>query len=116
MGERTSIYLATDLRDAVKASGVPLAEFVRRGLAGSTAPTSQATAPAPAAASLAALPDGEPSPGVVCMGPGCWQRDTRKYGLRQLPLCPACAAALQGRAHQREIPPSAARLMRRGAA
>ena len=68
------------------------------------------------AAAIAATGPGEPSPGVVCMGPGCWQRDTRKYGLRSLPLCPACAAALQGRAHQREIPPSAARLMRRGAA
>jgi hypothetical protein len=50
------------------------------------------------------------------MGPGCWQRDTRKYGLKQLPLCSACAAALQGRTHQREISPSAARLMRRGTA
>jgi hypothetical protein len=78
--------------------------------------TGQATTPAPAAASLAAIPDGEPSPGVVCMGPGCFQRDTRKYGLRQLPLCPACRAALEGHVYQREIPPSAARLMRRGAA
>ena len=68
-----------------------------------------------AAAAIAATGTGEPSPGVVCMGPGCWQRDTRKYGLRSLPLCPACAAALQGRTHQREIPPSAARLTRRAA-
>ena len=68
------------------------------------------------AAAIAATGTGEPSPGVVCMGPGCWQRDNRKYGLRSLPLCPACAAALQGRTHQREIPPSAARLTRRGAA
>ena len=50
------------------------------------------------------------------MGPGCWERSNRKYGLRQLSLCPACAAALQGRTHQREIPPSAARLTRRGGA
>lgn len=68
------------------------------------------------AAAIAATGTGEPSPGVVCMGPGCWQRDTSKYGLRSLPLCPACTAALQGKTHQREIPPSAARLMRRGAA
>ena len=30
--ERTSIYLAADLAAAVKASGIPLAELVRRGL------------------------------------------------------------------------------------
>ncbi len=66
--------------------------------------------------SLAALPDGEPSRGAICMGPGCWERSTSKYDLRQLPLCPACRAALEGHADQREIPPSAARLIRRGAA
>src|SRR5690349_22572377 len=38
------------------------------------------------AAAIAASGTGEPSPGVVCMGPGCWERNTRKYGLRQLPL------------------------------
>ena len=32
-GERTSIYLTADLAAAVKASGTPLAELVRRGLA-----------------------------------------------------------------------------------
>jgi hypothetical protein len=98
-GERTSVYLAADLAAAVKASDQTLAELIRRGLAAGTA----------AARS-------EPSPGVACMGPGCWQRDTSRFGLRKLPLCTACAAALQGRIHQREIPPSAARLMRRGAA
>ena len=35
------------------------------------------------------------------MGPGCWERNTRKSGLRQLPLCPACAAALQGQVYVR---------------
>lgn len=68
------------------------------------------------AAAIAATGTGEPSPGVLCMGPGCWQRDTCKYGLCSLPLCPACAADLQGRTHEREIPPGAARIMRRGAA
>ena len=68
------------------------------------------------AAAIAATGTGEPSPGVVCMGPGCWERNTRKYGVRSLPLCPACRAALEGRTHQREIPPGAARIMRRGAA
>jgi hypothetical protein len=55
----------------------------------------QTTTPPPAAAvSLGAIGDGEPGNGTLCLGPGCFQRDTRKYGLRQLPLCPACAAAL----------------------
>src|SRR5690349_20716916 len=68
------------------------------------------------AAAITATGTGEPSPGVLCMGPGCWQRDTFRYGLRKLPLCPAWAAALRGEVYQREIPASAARLMRRGAA
>jgi hypothetical protein len=59
---------------------------------------------------------GEPSAGTLCMGPGCFQRDTRKYGLRQLPLCTACAAALQGHTYQRQIPAGAERAIRRGAA
>jgi hypothetical protein len=33
MGKRTSVYLTDELAAAVKASGVPLAELVRRGLA-----------------------------------------------------------------------------------
>ncbi len=56
-----------------------------------------------------ALVAGEPSPGVLCMGAGCWQRDTSRYGLRRLPLCPACAAALTGaeyRKPQPVIPPA----------
>jgi hypothetical protein len=32
MGQRSSIHLADDLAAAVKASGTPLAELVRRGL------------------------------------------------------------------------------------
>jgi hypothetical protein len=84
----------------------------------------QSPAPAPAAAkdtlatspSLAAIPDGEPSPGVMCMGPACFERSTSKFGLRRVALCPACRAALEGRTYKREIPPSAARIMRRGAA
>ena len=116
-GERTSVYLSTDLAAAVKASGQTLAELIRRGLAAGAA---EVALPAKntliTSSPLAALPDGEPSSGSLCMGPGCFQRDTRKYGLRQVPLCPACRAALEGRIYQREIPPSAARLMRRGAA
>jgi hypothetical protein len=60
-------------------------------------PASQATAQAASQgtpALVTTISPGEPSPGVLCMGPGCFQRDTRKYGLRQLPLCPACRAAL----------------------
>ena len=36
MGQRTSVYFDEDLSAAVKASGVPFAELVRRGLAAST--------------------------------------------------------------------------------
>ena len=46
------------------------------------------------------------------MSPIYWQRDTSRYGLRRVPLCPACISALRGETYQREIPPSAARLMR----
>lgn len=42
------------------------------------------------------------------MTPGCWQRDTRKYGLRNLALCAACAAALHGKVYKRH-PPDAER-------
>lgn len=116
MGQR-SIYLADDLAGAVKASGVPPAELIRRGLAASTAPAAQAAAPAPAGtASLGAIGPGEPSPGVACSVPACWNRDTARYGLRRLVLCTACAAALQGHTYQREMPPGAERVIRRGAA
>ncbi|MGH3222258.1 MAG: hypothetical protein ACRDPY_26790 [Streptosporangiaceae bacterium] len=33
MGQKTSVYLADDVAAAAKASGVPLGELVRRGLA-----------------------------------------------------------------------------------
>jgi hypothetical protein len=32
MGKRTSVYLSDELADAVKASGIPPAELIRRGL------------------------------------------------------------------------------------
>jgi len=35
------------------------------------------------------------------MTPGCWERNTAKYGLRELPLRTACAAALTGKVYQR---------------
>jgi hypothetical protein len=62
------------------------------------------------------LPPGEPCPGVACSGPGCWNRDTARYGLRHLVLCRACVAPLQGEAYRREPPGRAARVDRRGAA
>ena len=100
-GERTSVYLGADIAAAVKASGQPLVELIRRGLMAGTAEVAQQPAPVPAISSLSAIPSGEPSPGVLCMGPGCWERNTRKFGLRQLPLCPACDAALQGAVYVR---------------
>lgn len=113
-GERTSVYLAADLAAAVKASGQPLAELIRRGLAAGTAETAQPSASSPASPSLGALPDGDPSHGVLCMGPGCFQRDTRKYGLRQgsrsapPAVPPSRDTFTSGRYHQTQHAPSAA--------
>jgi hypothetical protein len=66
-------------------------------------------APRPAASSLAAIADGEPSPGIACAGYECWQRSTRRYGTRRLPLCDGCKAALTGQPIQR---PATAALQR----
>jgi hypothetical protein len=73
-------------------------------------------APSPAVSSLAAIPDGEPSPGVACAGPGCWQRNTSRYGLRRVPLCPACRAALQGQPYEPPASLALARALRGNAA
>jgi hypothetical protein len=43
-------------------------------------------------------------------------RGTGRYGLRRLVLWTACAIALQGQDYKREVPESAARAIRRGAA
>jgi hypothetical protein len=68
-----------------------------------------ATSPTgPAASPLGAISNGESSPGTLCMGPGCWQRSTRRYGARRLPLCDGCKAALTGEPLPREIPAAAA--------
>ena len=70
------------------------------------------TEPGPAASPVSTssgLLIGAPSPGVACMCPTCWQRDTTRYGLRKVPICPADAAALEGHTYQRH--PSAARLL-----
>ena len=119
MGQRTSVYLNGDLHAAAKASGVPLAELIRRGLAHHAQPTDQLVdnqLVAPAAPAPGAIGPGEPSPGVACSAPGCWNRDAARYGLRRLVLCTACAAALQRLVYQREVPPGADRIIRRGAA
>jgi hypothetical protein len=55
------------------------------------------------------LGPGTPSPGVLCMGPRCHQRDTSRYGLRGLPLCTACAHAATGQHYSRtqpDLPPA----------
>jgi hypothetical protein len=61
-GERTSVYLGADLATAVKASGQPLVELIRRGLTAGTAEVAQQPAPVPAISSLSAIPSGEPRP------------------------------------------------------
>jgi hypothetical protein len=101
MGQRTSVYLDDDLHAAVKASGVPLAELARRGLAAPAVPDTPATVPAPSLT----LPASEPSPGAVCSGPRCWNRDTARYGFRRLILRRSCAGALKGETYKGEPPP-----------
>ena len=50
--------------------------------------------------------DGELSLGVLCMGPGCVERNTARSRLRRIPLCPSCRAALEGHAYSgRHLPP-----------
>ena len=98
--------------------------LISRELDGQAPAAKSATAVADSAAEIrqppdgfpsVTLPAGEPSPGVLCMGPGCLERSTARYGLRRMPLCPACRAALEGRTYQREVPESTARAVRRGA-
>jgi hypothetical protein len=99
MGQRTSVYLDDGLQAAVKASGVPPGELIRRGLGAEAQPTDQPAdnqLVAQAATSLAAIGPGEPSPGVACAGSGCWQRNTSRFGLSRVPLCPSCHTALEG--------------------
>ena len=48
--------------------------------------------------------------------PARWNCDTGRYGLRRMVLSTACAAALQGQDYKCEVPESAARAIRHGAA
>lgn len=57
----------------------------------------------------------EPCPGVACTGPGCWARDTRRYGLRGMPRCPVCAAAFAGQASRRPVPATVRNVSRKPA-
>jgi hypothetical protein len=90
--------------------------LIGRELAGTDPAAKPATAVADSPAGPLVLPPGEPCPRVACSGPGCWNRDTARYGLRRLVLCTACAAALQGQDYKRQMPETAARVVRRGAA
>ena len=74
------------------------------------------TSSAPAAASPGTLGPGESSPGVACSAPGCWNRNTARYGLRRIPLCRACAAALTGKTYLRFAAPAQARAIKGTAA
>ena len=112
---RSCHFLVTGLYPTVKGW---LQRLIDRELAGPQPADEgiEKTLVTPGSSPLVPSAPASPGPGALCMGPGCWQRDTARYGLRRMPLCPACRAALKGRTCQREIPPSAARLMRRGAA
>ena len=95
-------YASGDLTSSAQPASQPHPELTSHAQA-----ASQGTA-----AAIAATGTGEPSHGVVCMGPGCWQRDTRKYGLRQLPCAqpappPSKAAPTSGR--YRRAPPASPR-------
>ena len=67
-------------------------------------PIGESFPPAPGA-----LVPAEPSPGVACTAPGCWDRSTARYGLRRIPLCAADAAALTGATYRRPRPDLPAR-------
>ena len=105
----TSVYLDDSLQVAVKASGVPLTELIRRGprrrsRARNTSPSGRGGHNV----SNICPPARRASLGVLCTGSGCYQRDTARYGLRRLVLCAACAAALRGQAYKRETSAGAA--------
>lgn len=104
--------LAALMRAAVQryASGELTSQALPASQPASTVTSQQAPASHPAALALAS---GDPSHGTACAGPGCWQRDTSRYGLRRVPLCPACAAALGGEIHHRPAPPGATRAAQR---
>jgi len=81
-----------------------LATILERELTASTSAPVAASRPG---AAIGTLGRGTPSPGVACAGPGCWQRDTSRYGLRGLILCDACAHAACGQPYtrpQRDLP------------
>jgi gamma-glutamyltranspeptidase len=90
-------------------------EHASQGTGKVTGQPGPASQPASQAAVAITITDSEPGPGVACAAPRCWQRNTANYGLRRLPVCPACRAALEGRTYQSEVPEPAARAVRRGA-
>ena len=96
MGQRSSVYLADNLAAAVKASGVPLGELVRPG--------------------LAAIPDGESSPASCTWGPAAGSATPPATASAAWSSAEPARLPLQGQVHKREIPPTAARAARRGAA
>lgn len=86
VGKRTSVYLSDGLAAAVEASGVPLAELIRRGLGAPLPPAAAVPArPAPARPRSAELPPAGPvrpaarrrcpHPGTRVIGGWCRQCD-----------------------------------------
>lgn len=102
MGQRTPVYLDDDLHTAAKASGVPLAEFVRCGLATSTAPRGS---PGSGRSSPRHPGRRRAEPRRPVRRPRMLPARHPQIRVRQLPLCTACAAALIGETCQRELPP-----------
>ena len=104
MGRRTSVYLDDDLHAAFEASGVPLAELIRRGLASDGLPAHVTNGPSVTAALLAAIPPGEPCPASPAPG--------RAAGTATRPAtaCAACPVPrLRRRPHRSGLPARGAR-------
>lgn len=87
MGKRTSVYLSDDLEAAVKTSGVPLAELIRRGLSVPPVPPVQVVADDRMPPGLVALQSGTQ---VAVMRLG----DCPHRGLRAGAFCKSCQSVV----------------------
>src|SRR5260370_16241975 len=96
MGQRSSVYLADGLAAGVKASGQPLAGLIRRGFtAGAGHGTQAAVDEAVTTSPPSALPPGEPSPGVLCMGSRCYSATPHGTASALSPCAPPAQPPLE---------------------